>query len=156
MSNQNNQNQNNNNNNNIIQTQISHNSQSHSHSHNISNQNNNNNSNLNNTNTNVNTNNNINSNTNINLIEEFFYIYDEDNKLINILKEEFSDLKFFNYGSIIYFQKETEEETSYFPHVSELLENYEKIYSQTCYKDHLILRLTKCKKIFMYIFINFV
>ena len=79
-----------------------------------------------------------------NLLEEFFFIYDEDNKLINLLKEEFTDLKFFNYGSIVYLQKENDDETGNFPHVSELLENYEKIYSKTCYKGNLILRLKKC------------
>lgn len=81
-----------------------------------------------------------------NLIEEFFFIYDEDNKLINLLKDEFSDLKFFNYGSIVYLQKENEGESADFPHVSELLENYEKIYSKTCFKGNLILRLTKCNQ----------
>ena len=119
------------------QTQISQNPQ-------LQNINNQNISNINNTNT-----------TNTNLIEEFFFIYDEDNKLINFIKEEFSDLKFFNYGSIIYFQKENEEENSTFPHVSELLENYEKIYSQTCYKEHFILRLTKCKIFFLQYLIYF-
>jgi hypothetical protein len=83
-----------------------------------------------------------------NLIDEFFFIYDEDNKLIDLLKDEFSDLKFFNYGSIVYFQMETEGDQGGFPHVSELLENYEKIYSKTCYKGNLIMRLTKCKKNF--------
>jgi len=67
-----------------------------------------------------------------NLIDDFFFIYDEDNKLIDLLKDEFSDLKFFNYGSIVYFKKETEGDQGGFPHVSELLENYEKIYSKTC------------------------
>lgn len=86
-----------------------------------------------------------------NLIEEFFFIYDEDNKLINLLKDEFSDLKFFNYGSIVYMQKETEGEQGGFPHVSELLENYEKIYSKTCYKGNLILKLTKCNLKFFFL-----
>jgi hypothetical protein len=93
-----------------------------------------------------------------NLIEEFFNISEEDQKLINFLKEEFQSYKFFSYGSIVYIQKEDEDEemkeeesinfnnneNSEFPHVTELLENYEKIYSKACYLNHLVLRLTKC------------
>src|SRR5690242_4322865 len=78
---------------------------------------------------------------NINLIEEFFNSTEDELKLINLVKEEFKDFKFFNYGSLIYFQNE--EDVNTFPHISELLENYEKIYSETCYRNHLILRLTK-------------
>jgi len=102
--------------------------------------------NINNNLNNYNSNQHANANQTSNLLEEFFYIYEEDNKLLNLLKDEFSDLKFFNYGSIVYLQKENDEEQGGFPHVSELLENYEKIYSKTCYKGNLILRLTKCKR----------
>lgn len=110
-----------------------------------------------------------------NLLDEFFYTYEEDIKLINLVRDEFPELKFFHYGSIIYFQKDTKETNNFensregeddsinlpFPHVSELLENYEKIFSKTCYKGNFILRLTKCKffkffKIFSYeIFFTF-
>jgi hypothetical protein len=79
---------------------------------------------------------------NLNLIDEFFNHADEDSRLINLLKDEFTDFKFFNYGSLVYFQND--EDMNSFPHISDLLENYEKIYSQTCYKDYLVLRLTKC------------
>lgn len=87
---------------------------------------------------------NLNQNVNMpsNLIEEFFNISEEENKIINSIKDEFTDMNYFNYGSIVYLQND--EDINSFPHTSELLENYEKIFSQTCYKDNLILRLTKC------------
>jgi hypothetical protein len=82
---------------------------------------------------------------NVNLIDEFFNLADEDSKLINLLKDDFIDFKFFNYGSLVYIQND--EDMNSFPHISDLLENYEKIYSKTCYKDYLVLRLTKCKNL---------
>jgi len=78
----------------------------------------------------------------INLIEEFMNTSEEENKLINIFKDEFKDMKFFNYGALIYIQTNDDIET--FPHVSELLENYEKIFSVNCFTGYLVLRLTKC------------
>ena len=81
----------------------------------------------------------------VNLIKEFLNLSEEDVKLVNFLKEEFStNYKFFSYGSIVYIQKEDENlindlpnqdvdndtTISEFPHVTELLENYEKIYSK--------------------------
>jgi hypothetical protein len=84
----------------------------------------------------------VDDNLNINLIEEFFNSTEEEMKLINYIREEFKDFKFFNYGSLVYFQND--EDVNSFPHISDLLENYEKIYSESCYRNHLILRLTKC------------
>lgn len=80
--------------------------------------------------------------SNVNLIEEFMNITDEENKIINSIKEEFSDFKYYNYGALIYIQ--TEEDITKYPHTSELLENYEKIFSQNCYLGNLVLRQTKC------------
>ena len=80
---------------------------------------------------------------NINLIEEFMNISEEELKIILSLKEEFSDMKFFNYGALVYIQEE--EDINSFPHVSELLENYEKVFSTNCYLGVLVLRQTKCK-----------
>ncbi len=79
----------------------------------------------------------------INLIEEFMNTNEEENKLINSVKDEFIDMKFFNYGAMIYLQ--IEDDINTFPHISELLENYEKIFSVNCYTGYLVLRLTKCK-----------
>jgi hypothetical protein len=80
---------------------------------------------------------------NINLIEEFMNISEDELKIILSLKEEFSDMKFFNYGALVYIQEE--EDINSFPHVSELLENYEKVFSTNCYLGVLVLRQTKCK-----------
>ena len=41
-----------------------------------------------------------------NMIEEFMNISDEDNKIFNLLKEEFKDLKILHYGSIMFIQNE--------------------------------------------------
>ncbi len=82
----------------------------------------------------------------INLIEEFMNTSEEENKIISHVKEEFSDLKFFNYGALIYLQ--ISDDISSFPHVSELLENYEKIFSVNCFTGYFVLRLTKCKFLF--------
>lgn len=76
-------------------------------------------------------------------IEDFLNLDEEENKFIGYLKDEFiHDFTFFNYGKIIYIQQENE--INSFPHVSEILENYEKIYSMPCYTDYLVLRQTKC------------
>ncbi len=89
---------------------------------------------------------NANQNISLNLIEEFFNLSDEENNIVNNLKDEFTDLSFFNYGSIIYLQSNND--LTNFPHISELLENYERIYSKSCYEDFLVLRQTKCKSFF--------
>ena len=79
-------------------------------------------------------------------IEDFLNLDEEENKFIGYLKDEFiEDFTFFNYGKIIYIQQENEINT--FPHISELLENYEKIYSTPCYTGHLVLRQSKCKNL---------
>lgn len=78
----------------------------------------------------------------INLIEEFMNTSEEENKLINSIKDEFTDLKFFNYGALIYLQ--SGDDLTTFPHVSELLENYEKLFSVSCFTGYFVLRLTKC------------
>jgi len=78
----------------------------------------------------------------INLIEEFMNTNEEENKLINLVRDEFIEMKFFNYGALIYLQNRDDVLT--FPHVSELLENYEKIFSVDCFTQYLVLRMTKC------------
>ena len=83
------------------------------------------------------------SGTNINLIEEFMNISEEELKMISSIKDEFTEYKFFNYGALIYIQRNDDE--IIFPHVSELLENYEKVFSTTCYLGFFVLRQTKCK-----------
>jgi hypothetical protein len=83
-------------------------------------------------------------NTNINLIEEFMNLSEEENKLINLLLEEFKDHKCFNYGALVYMQN-LDDDLSNFPHVSELLENYEKVFSTDCFKGFFVIKLTKCK-----------
>ena len=80
---------------------------------------------------------------NINLIEEFMYISEDELKIVMSFKDEFTEMKFFNYGVLIYVQEE--DDLSSFPHVSEFLENYEKVFSTNCYLGVLVLRQTKCK-----------
>ena len=62
-----------------------------------------------------------------NMIEEFMNISDEDNKIFNLLKEEFKDLKILHYGSIMFIQNDLKIE--HFPNISELLTIYEEIFS---------------------------
>jgi hypothetical protein len=81
----------------------------------------------------------------VTLIEEFFNMSDDEQKIINAIKDEFTDYKFFNYGSLVYMQNESDIDS--FPHVSELLENYEKIYATVCYTEHLVHKMTKCNLI---------
>lgn len=78
-------------------------------------------------------------------IEDFLNLDDEEIKLINFLRNEFSDFTFFNYGKIVYIQQEQDMDS--FPHISELLENYEKIYSTPCYNGFLVNKQRKCKKL---------
>jgi hypothetical protein len=78
------------------------------------------------------------------LIEEFFNLSDEETKIVNYVRDEFDDLKFFNYGCLIYMQNEND--LNSFPHISELLENYEKTFAEVCYTGHLVIRMTKCKE----------
>lgn len=84
----------------------------------------------------------------INLIEEFMNISEEEVKLISYLKDEFSDLKFFNYGALVYMQEDFDNSNNNqnlsFPHISELLQNYEKVFSANFFLGNFILRLTKC------------
>jgi hypothetical protein len=85
----------------------------------------------------------------INLIEEFMNISDDESKIISALKDEFYDLKFFNYGALVYIQEDYEISNNNpnlnFPHISELLENYEKVFSANYFWGTFVLRLTKCK-----------
>ena len=81
------------------------------------------------------------------LLEDFMILDEEENKLINYLKDEFSNYTFFNYGKIVYIQQLSD--FNFFPHISELLENYENIYSKPCYTGNLVLRQRKCKYIKM-------
>ncbi len=85
----------------------------------------------------------------INLIEEFMNITDDESKIISGLKEEFSDLKFFNYGALVYLQEDYDITNNNnpnlnFPHISELLQNYEKVFSANYFWGTFVLRLTKC------------
>ena len=76
--------------------------------------------------------------------DDFLQISEEDSKLVNLLKAEFKGFRnVFFYGCIIYLYENEEVERN-FPHVSELLENYEKIYSKMAYTGDYILRNTKC------------
>ena len=77
-----------------------------------------------------------------NMIEEFMNISDEDNKIFNMLKEEFKDLKILHYGSIIFIQND--EDIEHFPNISELLQLYEEIFSNINMKSSLSLCLEKC------------
>ena len=43
---------------------------------------------------------------------------------------------------MIYLYKS--EDINTFPHISELLEDYEKILSKSCYTSEIVLRSTKC------------
>lgn len=76
-----------------------------------------------------------------NMIEEFMNISDEDNKIFNLLKEEFKDLKILHYGSIMFIQNEDDIEQ--FPNISELLAIYEEIFSNLNMKSSLSLKLEK-------------
>jgi len=81
----------------------------------------------------------------INLIEEFMNNSEDEFKIISTLKEEFSDMNFFNYGALVYLQLDNDKnDIQSFPHISELLENYEKVFSANYYLGYFILRLTKC------------
>ena len=88
----------------------------------------------------------------INLNEEFLNLSEEDNKLINLLKDEFNEMKIFNYGGIIYLHNS--EEISNFLHISELFENYEKIMSKSCYSSDLVFNNTKCKQLIIHKLVN--
>lgn len=76
-------------------------------------------------------------------IEDFLNLDEEESKLVSLLKDEFNDFSFFNYGKIVYLQQDIDLET--FPHISELLENYEKIYSTPNFFGFLVLKQKKCK-----------
>lgn len=75
------------------------------------------------------------------LIEDFLNLDEEENKLIGYIRDEFVNYTFFNYGKIIYIQQETD--INSFPHISELLENYEKIYSTPCFLGFLVIKQRK-------------
>ena len=76
-----------------------------------------------------------------NMIEEFMNISDEDNKIFNLLKEEFKDLKILQYGSIMFIQNDLKIE--HFPNISELLTIYEEIFSNLNMKSSLSLKKEK-------------
>lgn len=98
------------------------------------------------TNTQLSTKNNLDDsyeNANINLIEEFMNLSEDEIRLINAFVDEFKDYKILNYGALIYLQQMDEDITNY-PHVSELLENYEKVFSADCFKGNFVHKLTKC------------
>lgn len=75
-------------------------------------------------------------------LEDFLNLDEEEHKLIEFLRDEFSDFTFFNYGKIVFMQQN--EDMDSFPHISELLENYEKIYSTPCYTGFLVIKQRKC------------
>jgi hypothetical protein len=82
-------------------------------------------------------------NANINLIEEFMNLSEEENKLINAFVDEFKDFRILNYGAMIYLQS-SDEDISNYPHISELLENYEKVFSSNCFNGNFVHKMTKC------------
>ena len=77
-----------------------------------------------------------------NMIEEFMNISDEDNKIFNTFKAEFSDLAVLQYGSLMYIQKDKNIEN--YPNISELLQIYEEIFTNLNMKSSLSLKLEKC------------
>lgn len=77
-----------------------------------------------------------------NMIEEFMNISDEDNKIFNLLKEEFKDLKILHYGALMCIQNDDDIEN--FPNISELLQIYEEIFSNLNMRSSLCLKLEKC------------
>ena len=95
----------------------------------------------------------------INLIEEFMNVSEDEIKIISCLKDEFSELKFFNYGALIYMQEEFDvsdnNQNISFPHISELLQNYEKVYSTNYFLGNFIIRLTKCKNHFNIVYVTY-
>ncbi len=76
-----------------------------------------------------------------NMIEEFMNISDEDNKIFNLLKEEFKELKFLHYGSLMFIQNDLNLEN--FPNISELLQIYEEIFGNLTMKNSLNLKFEK-------------
>lgn len=78
----------------------------------------------------------------LNMIEEFMNISDEDNKIFNLLKEEFKDLKILHYGALMCIQNDDDIEN--FPNISELLQIYEEIFSNLNMRSSLCLKLEKC------------
>jgi hypothetical protein len=77
-----------------------------------------------------------------NMIEEFMNISEEDNKIFNTFKNEFSDLKILHYGSLMFIQNDKNIEN--FPNISELLQIYEEIFTNLSMKSSLSLKLEKC------------
>ena len=73
-----------------------------------------------------------------NMIEQFTNLSDEDNKIFNLIKQEFTDLKILGYGSLLFLQ--TDQRIEYFPHISELLQIYEEVFGNKDSKSCLILR----------------
>ncbi len=59
-------------------------------------------------------------------IEDFLNLDEEESKLVALLKDEFHDFSFFNYGKIVYLQQDLDLET--FPHISEILETRKNLY----------------------------
>ena len=64
-------------------------------------------------------------------------------------------MKIFNYGALIYLQQDDKfvGDESNFPHISELFENYEKIFSKQCFTEYLVFRQTKCIIILILVYI---
>jgi hypothetical protein len=77
-----------------------------------------------------------------NMIEEFMNISDEDNKIFNTFKTEFSDLAVLQYGSLMYIQNDKKFDN--YPNISELLQIYEEIFTNINMKSSLSLKLEKC------------
>lgn len=76
-----------------------------------------------------------------NMIEEFMNVGDEDNKIFNLFKDEFKDLRTLQYGNLMYIQNEMSIEK--IPNISELLQIYEEIFSHVSMKTAFSLNVEK-------------
>ena len=72
------------------------------------------------------------------MIEQFMNLSEEDNRIFNYIKQEFKDMKTLTYGSLLFIQ--TEKNIENFPHISELLQIYEKVFGNKDCKSCFVLR----------------
>ena len=76
-----------------------------------------------------------------NMIEDFMNLSDEDNKIFNLIKDTYKDLKVLNYGNLLYIQDNLSYDAV--PHISELLGIYEEIFSNKDSTSCIVLNQTK-------------
>ena len=72
------------------------------------------------------------------MIEQFMNLSEEDNRIFNYIKQEFTDLKILTYGSLLFMQSDQNIEN--FPHISELLQIYEEVFANKDCKSCFVLR----------------